>query len=118
MRVLSIFIMLLFPSLAWSQITFDKKEIEITASADQETVTFVFPFKNTGKELVEVIDVNLTCSCLSAKTDKDFYAPSDKGKLEAIFLKLNLVYSVVFVYPYTINMEASFCKVKLIFELF
>ena len=28
MRVLSIFIMLLFPSLVWSQITFDKKEIE------------------------------------------------------------------------------------------
>ena len=85
MRVLSVFIMLLFPSLCWSQITFDKKEIEITASADQETVTFVFPFKNTGKELVEVLDVNLTCSCLSAKTDKDVYAPSDKGKLEAIF---------------------------------
>ena len=85
MRVLSVFIILLFPSLSWSQITFDKKEIEITASADQETVTFVFPFKNTGDEIVEVVDVNLTCSCLSAKTDKELYSPKDKGRLEAVF---------------------------------
>ena len=42
-----------------------------------------------------------------------------KGKIDVwSFLKLNLVYSVVFVYPYTINMEAPFCKLKLISLVF
>ena len=40
------FILLLFlailPSLAFGKISFENKEIEITAAADQEKVTFVF----------------------------------------------------------------------------
>ena len=45
----------------------------------------MFPFKNVGKESVSVIDVNLTCSCLSATTDKESYGPGEEGYLKAIF---------------------------------
>ena len=85
MRILLVCFFVSLPLTTFAQITFEDKEIEITARADQEKVKFVFPFKNSGNEAVEIINVNLTCSCLSAKTDKEKYSPGESGKLEAIF---------------------------------
>ena len=42
-------------------------------------------------------------------------APFCKIKLISLVFKLNLVYSVVFVHPYTINIKAPFCKVQLMY---
>ena len=75
MRILLVCFFVSLPLTTFAQITFEDKEIEITARADQEKVKFVFPFKNSGNEAVEIINVNLTCSCLSAKTDKEKYSP-------------------------------------------
>ena len=87
MRHYCILITLLFflPVMAFAEIKFGNKEIEIKANPSDEIVSFVFPFKNVGKKPVSVIDVNLTCSCLSAKTDKKTYGPGEDGYLEAIF---------------------------------
>ena len=87
MRRYCILITLLFflPVIAFAEIKFGNKEIEIKANPSDEIVSFVFPFKNVGKKPVSVIDVNLTCSCLSAKTDKKTYGPGEDGYLEAIF---------------------------------
>ena len=85
MRILLVCFFVSLPLTTFAQITFEDKEIEITARADQEKVKFVFPFKNSGNEAVEIINVNLTCSCLSAKTAKEKYSPGESGKLEAIF---------------------------------
>ena len=73
------------PIVAFSEIKFGHQEIEIKAKASDEIVTFVFPFKNIGNGPVSIIDVNLTCSCLSAKTDKKSYGPGEEGHLKAIF---------------------------------
>ena len=85
MRILLVCFFVSLPLTTFAQITFEDKEIEITARADQEKVKFVFPFKNSGNETIEIINVNLTCSCLSAKTDKEKYSSGESGKLEAIF---------------------------------
>ena len=47
--------------------------------------SFLFQFINIGIVAVSIIDVNLTCSCLSAKTDKGSYGPGEEGHLKAIF---------------------------------
>jgi len=73
------------PSVAFADLQFDHKEIEIKAKVSDEVVTFLFPFKNVGKESVSIIDVNLTCSCLSAKTNRGSYGPGEGGHLEAVF---------------------------------
>ncbi|MED5258569.1 MAG: DUF1573 domain-containing protein, partial [Verrucomicrobiota bacterium] len=85
MKFILLWFLAILPSLAYGKISFENKEIEITAAADQEKVTFVFPFKNEGSTPVTIIDVNLTCSCLSAKTDKEIYSSGEKGQLKAIF---------------------------------
>ncbi|MEC7863013.1 MAG: DUF1573 domain-containing protein, partial [Verrucomicrobiota bacterium] len=71
--------------MAFAELKFGNKEIEIKSKPSDEVVSFVFPFKNVGKESVSVIDVNLTCSCLSATTDKESYGPGEEGYLKAIF---------------------------------
>tara|TARA_B000000565_G_scaffold81092_1_gene58721 strand:- start:22 stop:693 length:672 start_codon:yes stop_codon:yes gene_type:complete len=85
MKFILLWFLAILPSLVYGKISFENKEIEITAAADQEKVTFVFPFKNEGSTPVTIIDVNLTCSCLSAKTDKEIYSSGEKGQLKAIF---------------------------------
>ena len=85
MKFIPLLLLAILPTLAFGKISFENKEIEITAAADQENVTFVFPFKNEGSTAIKIIDVNLTCSCLSAKTDKEVYSSGEKGQLEAIF---------------------------------
>ena len=85
MKFILLLLLAILPTLAFGKISFENKEIEITAAADQEKVTFVFPFKNEGSTAIKIIDVNLTCSCLSAKTDKEVYSSGEKGQLEAIF---------------------------------
>ena len=71
--------------MAFAELKFGNKEIEIKSKPSDEVVSFVFPFKNVGKKSVSVIDVNLTCSCLSATTDKESYGPGEEGYLKAIF---------------------------------
>ena len=85
MRIILVCFLLSLPLTTFAQITFKDKEIEITARADQEKVTFVFPFKNSGNETVEIINVNLTCSCLSAKTDKEKYSSENQASLKQFF---------------------------------
>ena len=86
MRHYFILISLLFfmPLMAFAELKFGNKEIEIKSKPSDEVVSFVFPFKNVGKKSVSVIDVNLTCSCLSATTDKESYSPGEEGYLKAI----------------------------------
>ena len=79
MRIIMVCFLLSLPLTTFAQIIFKDKEIEITARADQEKVIFVFPFKNSGNETVEIINVNLTCSCLSAKTDKENIVPENQA---------------------------------------
>ncbi|RZO16887.1 MAG: DUF1573 domain-containing protein [Verrucomicrobiaceae bacterium] len=87
MRHYCILISLLFcmPIMAFAELEFGHQEIEIKAKPSDEVVSFVFPFKNVGNGPVSIIDVNLTCSCLSAKTDKGSYGPGEEGHLKAIF---------------------------------
>ena len=87
MRHYCILISLLFcmPIMAFAELEFGHQEIEIKAKPSDAVVSFVFPFKNVGNGSVSIIDVNLTCSCLSAKTDKGSYGPGEEGHLKAIF---------------------------------
>ena len=58
MKLLLLWFLTILPSFAFGKIIFENKEIEITAAADQEKVTFIFPFKNEGSTAVKIIDVH------------------------------------------------------------
>ena len=45
MKFILLWFLAILPSLVYGKISFENKEIEITAAADQEKVTFVFPLK-------------------------------------------------------------------------
>ncbi len=57
----------------------------MTAKPADKELPVVFSFKNTGDESVVVKEIKIGCACLSAKTDKEQYAPGESGVLEAVF---------------------------------
>ena len=59
---------------------FEKSEVEVAAKPEESQVSVEFRFKNTGEEALDVVDVSYACSCLSAGTDKDSYAPGEEGQ--------------------------------------
>ena len=73
------------PMVASGGLTFSEREIELSSKPSDEKVSFVFHFSNNGEQSVLIEDVNLSCACLSAKTDKSSYAAGEKGRLEAVF---------------------------------
>ncbi len=73
------------PLVASGGLTFSERNIELSSSPSDEKVSFVFNFSNDGENAVHIEDVNVSCACLSAKTDKSVYAVGDKGRLEAVF---------------------------------
>lgn len=85
MRLLLFVFFLALPMVASGGLTFSERKVELSSKPSDEKVRFLFSFTNVGKQSVDIEDVNLSCACLSAKTDKLTYAPGEKGTLEAIF---------------------------------
>ncbi len=85
MRSLLIVFLAGLPLIASGALTFSERNIELSSNPSDEKVSFVFNFSNDGKDTVHIEDVNVSCACLSAKTDKSSYAAGEKGRLEAVF---------------------------------
>jgi hypothetical protein len=85
MRFLLTVFFAVLPMVANGGLTFSERKIELSSKPSDEKVSFLFHFTNEGELNVDIEDVNLSCACLSAKTDKPSYAPGEKGTLEAVF---------------------------------
>ena len=59
--------------------------VEARAEPFQKTLSLVFEFKNDGARPVHVLDIQTSCSCLTASADKKVYAPGEAGRLTAQF---------------------------------
>ena len=77
-------------SLARADLTFEKDRVEIQAKPEEEEVTGLFPFKNTGATTVEIMAIESNCGCLAAGADKTAYAPGESGVMKAVFNISNL----------------------------
>jgi len=73
------------PLVASGKLIFPERELELNAKPSDEKVSFVFSFSNGGENTVNIEDVNVSCSCLSAKTDRSSYAAGEKGQLVVVF---------------------------------
>ena len=80
-----ILLSLAFPAGSIAELAFEKKEAQVSAKPSDESLLIEFPFVNKGKVAASVEDITFACSCLSAKTNKKEYAPSEEGVLEAVF---------------------------------
>lgn len=67
-------------ALEWKQ---TKREAH--AEPFQKTLALVFEFKNSGDKPVHLLDLQTSCSCLAAKSDKKVFAPGGTGRIEAEF---------------------------------
>ena len=67
-------------ALEWSATT-----LEARTEPFQKTLTLVFKFKNDGAKPVHVLDLQTSCSCLAAQSDKKIYAPGESGQITAEF---------------------------------
>lgn len=64
-------------------LVFDREVASETAAPSEETHESKFHFKNTGTKPVAISEVQSTCGCLGAATDKMLYQPGESGTLSA-----------------------------------
>jgi hypothetical protein len=67
-------------ALEWSATTLDAR-----AEPFQKILALVFKFKNSGTTPVHLLDLQTSCSCLAARSDKKVYAPGETGQITAEF---------------------------------
>ena len=65
-----------------ADLKFDRSTVELKAKPSDEQLEAQFTFKNTGASAVEITDLEISCSCLSASADQKTYAPGASGKLD------------------------------------
>lgn len=68
-----------------ADLKFDQSTVELKAKPSDEQLEAQFTFKNTGASEVEITDLDISCSCLSASPDQKTYAPGASGKLDVTF---------------------------------
>jgi hypothetical protein len=68
-----------------ADLEFESKSIELKANPSDQVVQAKFLFKNTGEKDVEVNEIQIGCSCLSATTDKKVYEPGESGRVVVAF---------------------------------
>jgi hypothetical protein len=74
----------LLPLAAEAAFQFEQTLVEVTPDFGQERVTAVFRFKNLATP-GSVRNIETSCGCLSANSDKRSYAPGEAGEVTAVF---------------------------------
>jgi hypothetical protein len=68
-----------------AQLSFEKTNLEIEAKASDMKAEAVFPFKNTGSEIITIREVKPSCDCTAARLEKRTYRPGESGTITAVF---------------------------------
>lgn len=74
----------------YAKLTFDHQIFDFGNSKQGDTLQHTFTFTNTGKEPLEIQEIELQCPCLSFKLAKTTYAPNEKGQLTVLLTTNNL----------------------------
>jgi hypothetical protein len=64
---------------------FERTAIKETLEPGTQKQAFVFPFVNSGSELVQINKVKGSCGCTTAQPEKTVYAPGEHGELKGTF---------------------------------
>jgi|GEM_PF-547880 len=70
---------------AQPRITFEQAVLNLGVVDEGERVRLVFPFENSGSEILIIKRIDTSCGCIRNMTDQREYQPGEKGKLELIY---------------------------------
>lgn len=82
-----IMVLLAGGSTCLASLQWETTDLQLKARPGQESMTVVFPFRNTGDQPVRILSVDPSCSCVAAGPEKAVCAPGESG---AIRVELNL----------------------------
>ena len=74
-----------FSTLARAEMATELPAIEVKPKPSDEVVKVSFKFRNKGTKPVKILDLESSCSCLSAEMDKAEYQPGEEGTGTAEF---------------------------------
>lgn len=66
-------------------VVWDKKVIELDASAEAKTLAVVYNFKIDGESSVTFAPIKTSCGCAAAELTKQTWAPGESGELKVTF---------------------------------
>lgn len=85
LKVILIFLSLHFIHISFANLVFDNEIIEGTLSHGIKSFEFSFKFKNTGESPITIEDIQTSCGCTIAKSDKTTYLPNETGEINGVF---------------------------------
>lgn len=68
-----------------AELKFDVVTKEVDALPEDTEIRIQFTFSNPTDEPIRVRDIESTCGCLKATTDRRLYGPGEEGVLDALF---------------------------------
>jgi hypothetical protein len=75
---------ILLPAFCEAALTWENKEIEITAQPGEGRVVGVFHFTNSGDASITITEIKPSCDCTTVDTNKRTYARGEKGEIKAL----------------------------------
>ena len=72
------------------RITFERTNVKLGNIRPNKNYKCSFPFKNTGKSLLEIKGIQSTCRCSTPELTKKEYAPGESGEIIVQFLSSSL----------------------------
>jgi hypothetical protein len=66
-------------------VTWENKELQVTAVPGQERIDFTFPFKNEGSAPVQLSAPTASCDCTLATLEKTTYAAGEAGVIKGSY---------------------------------
>ena len=85
LRTILVFLLWQFISIAFADLVFDNQIITRIVSSELKKFEFSFKFKNTGVSPVTIEDIQTSCGCTIAKSNKTTYLPNEAGEINGVF---------------------------------
>lgn len=84
-KLLASGLFLLTSVLLYANLIFEQTVINENLPIKTTNFNFSFKFKNTGKTPITIMDIQTSCGCTVAKSDKKTYLPNEKGEIKGVF---------------------------------
>ena len=68
-----------------ASLSYDSKQLDFHPAFQASNIVAEFVFANTGKTPVVIKSIKTSCGCITATSNKMFYAPGEKGKIQAVY---------------------------------
>lgn len=70
---------------AWGQLEFAGTERSAELPLGAESLTEIFPFRNSGDRTIRILSVSSDCGCTAAKPAQTTYEPGEEGEIAVTF---------------------------------